>query len=807
MPNTWLDVDKLVGKSYREGKYTNSNKELPCTLPVRAVTFDGVFQKTPRTHLEWQSYSAHLLTLFDKVWREEETPKWDMLKFRYELDFKAGIWAGFTATWLIFINCLPEESSKFVAYKHVTQGISIFDNQYYLAPGKARPYKRSRTIYHLATSSFKNELYEKWHKKLGLKGNEPLTIADQTLSLRSHYPIQIKKVNGVLEKREFFQQNSEHLLDNIEVINKQLIDWVATGAVKFLGPTESIKSKIRTSLVLVYNESSDKHRCCFDGGSFKVTQGYSVPCKLDTLNETLLFINKDDYLSKYDDSSGFLQAYLDEPSQNMTHFRWGSFIFKFFAAAFGIARVPSDFQLLNNCAVSFLRRHGVPVSLYLDDRLVVEKDMTSEKLKLIQLGKTAPKNAFLTCTAMIAAGGFISRKKSTFICSKQINFLGFDICTETETISIPPAKWVKFQKELEEVLESEFVHYKDLERLRGKMCSFMLVIMNMRLYIRKITEYLVQADKDKNKILKLDKRLRSELNIWRQSELKYLKTTRHWVEKRSETVEMQRYKVSTDASNMAGGWVDIDGTERTFYWEQKDQHRHINIKEAIAIKAYILTNKTKLINKRIMFLCDNMCVVKTFKFGSKVAELNDEILIINKLAVELNAIFSIQHVTTDIQEADEASRTLDLKEEIISEESYRIILDYFGEPDIDCMANFTNTKCKKYYSRFKEDQSLGTNFLSKIPNKNLKLYCFPPKTIVHIAAKHIYDLGNSFCLIFHVFSELPYFVAHRPNNSILLRLDNKVIIPTWIPCHKIKGKMFLEPNRLSGALYCIISLN
>jgi hypothetical protein len=328
--------------------------------------------------------------------------------------------------------------------------------------------------------------------------------------------------------------------------------------------------------------------------------------------------------------------------------------------------------------------------------------------------------------------------------------------------------------------------------------------MNMRLYIRKITEYLVQADKDDCKTIKIDDRLRSELLIWRQSELKYIKTTRTWLEKKSETVEMQLYKVSTDASNMAGGWIDIDGSERTFYWEQKDQHRHINIKEAIAIKAYILTNRKKLRNKRIMFLCDNMCVVKTFKFGSKVAELNDEILAINMLAIELNAHFAIQHVTTDVQEADEASRTLDLKEEIISEESYRIIIDYFGTPDVDCMANFANRKCEKYYSRFKEDQAVGTNFLSKIPNKNLKLYCFPPKTIVHIAAKHIFDLENSFCLVFHVFRELPLFVAHRPNNSILLRLDNKVVTPTWIPSHKIKGKMFLEPNKLSKALYCII---
>ena len=165
MKSTWTDVDKLVGKTFKEGKFKNIEKS-PCTMAVRAVTYDGNSLEFPRTHEEWQSYSANLLVLFDQVWREEKSPSWDLLKFRYEKDFKAGIWQGFIATWLIFINCLPEESSKFVAYKHVTQGISIFDNQYYLAPSKAREYKRSRKIYHLATESFKNELYVMWHKKL-----------------------------------------------------------------------------------------------------------------------------------------------------------------------------------------------------------------------------------------------------------------------------------------------------------------------------------------------------------------------------------------------------------------------------------------------------------------------------------------------------------------------------------------------------------------------------------------------------------------------------------------------------------------
>ena len=518
-----------------------------------------------------------------------------------------------------------------------------------------------------------------------------------------------------------------------------------------------------------------------------------------------LFINKNDYLSKFDDSSGFLQAFLDKESEKMTHFRWGNFIFCFHGAAFGIARVPADFQLLNNCAVSFLRQHNIPVSLYLDDRLVVEKGLTPKDLELIEKGELAPKYAYMTCMAMIAAGGFISRKKSTFKCSRQINFLGFDICTESETISIPIEKWKNFQSELEDIKKSHRIEAKQLEKIRGKMCSFLLVITNMRLYIRRCTEKLVEAESNCDKYITVCPHLKEELEIWSDKNMKLLKTTRHWYNKRSETVEIQRYRVSTDASNMAGGWVGINQEERTFYWKSTDQHKHINIKECLAIEAYIITNSHLIKNKRIHFLCDNMTVVLTFFKGSKVPELNNVILNINKLAIELNCIFTIQHVTTDIQEADEASRLVDYKEEIISDESWPIIIQKFGIPDIDCMANFANKKCEKYYSRFSESQALATNFLSQIPLKKEKLYCFPPKTLCHIAAKHIFDLGNKFCMVFHVFSELPLFVAHRPRDSILYRIDDKVKVASLVPSRKKTiDNTFLMKNDKSGALYCII---
>jgi hypothetical protein len=436
--------------------------------------------------------------------------------------------------------------------------------------------------------------------------------------------------------------------------------------------------------------------------------------------------------------------------------------------------------------------------------LVVEKNITAKDIEDINSGKKAPKNAFLTTMAIIACGGFISRKKSTPICKKVIDFLGFTINTQNETISIPKSKWEKFQLELQEILDSEIIEFKQLERIRGKMCSFCVVVTNLRLYIRRVTEYLVQAEQGGTKYIQMDTRLKEELEIWQSNKVKYIKTTRSWIEKQSILIEPKIYYVWTDASDCAAGYVDHEGNERTIYFNKTEMQTGIVIKEALAILRYLEFNKKSLKNKRVLFYCDNVGVVTSFYSGSKNGDLNDVLRTINMIAVDNNMHLLIFWVSTDIQQADKASRQVDLKEEILSDKAFNIVTTVL-KPTLDCMATAANTKCDKYFSRFHEDMAEGTNFLTIIPSKTEVLYCFPPKTIADITARHLFSLDNKFIFIFHVMSEYPFFVALRPNNSILIRIDDKCAVATLIPCKKkIKDYDWYKPNDKIKSLFAII---
>ena len=106
---------------------------------------------------------------------------------------------------------------------------------------------------------------------------------------------------------------------------------------------------------------------------------------------------------------------------------------------------------------------------------------------------------------MTAHGGYISKSKSTFICTQRLEFLGAIIDTVKQTLEIPEEKWNKFRKNVNEILEKDFIFYKDLEKLRGRMCSFLMIIKNMQLFIIEITRALMISEEHDRPFIEITK--------------------------------------------------------------------------------------------------------------------------------------------------------------------------------------------------------------------------------------------------------------------------------------------------------------
>jgi hypothetical protein len=160
--------------------------------------------------------------------------------------------------------------------------------------------------------------------------------------------------------------------------------------------------------------------------------------------------------------------------------------------------------------------------------------------------------------------------------------------------------------------------------------------------------------------------------------------------------------------------------------------------------------------------------------------------------------------------ADEASRVLDLNEEILNPNCLTWLeTQLIKKPNIDGCATFANKKYKKYISRFKETENHWTNFLTYSPEKNDVLYLFPPKNAQNFMAKKLFTKYENlpFVAIFHTFEKTPFFLPFKPKKSRLINLSNKFDNPTLTPSkNKSENWGFFGPNKSSPKTYAIINL-
>ena len=137
---------------------------------------------------------------------------------------------------------------------------------------------------------------------------------------------------------------------------------------------------------------------------------------------------------------------------------------------------------------------------------------------------------------LVAFGGYINYAKCVFEPTRKIEFLGFNINSQDCTVAVPEEKYKKAMAAIDEFLEAPFLDVKSLEKLRGRLCSWFLVIPILRLFIREQNQIIRKADIEKKTAMtwaEISKEnLKTEFKIWKNLEL--IKLSRPWREDRHE---------------------------------------------------------------------------------------------------------------------------------------------------------------------------------------------------------------------------------------------------------------------------------
>ncbi|CAG5108577.1 Oidioi.mRNA.OKI2018_I69.chr1.g3861.t1.cds [Oikopleura dioica] len=712
----------------------------------------------PKSLPEWKIYETDLLHRVIRVLNNEAKPDWETLALRKESDFIAGQWTHNKDNWRVLIHQMPEKVKPLI-YHFVHGGADLFLNLKRIPPQETCRIQAEGVSDNMEAKFGQLRHFEKTRRKF------------QNLIGKRYKSLTIPSQEAVRERSD-------------EIV-QQITDWCEMGSVTRV--TDSKGCWIRAGFVLV-DKPGRETRVCWNGGVLKPLQLYTFPCKLESVGAAIQMLKKGDLLYKFDDKKGFHQLPLSEESKKLACFDWGGQYFRNNILAFGIPAAPGIYQLMNLCGVNFLRKNGIKITLYLDDRLLAVTPESEEDRRQLLAGEKVGKEVWATVATLVALGGYVNITKSTFKPTQRIEFLGFILDTESETVEIPMQRWAALKNLMKEAEAKTEVPSQMLERIRGTMASMAEVLPNMRMLIRQTTILISQALREEKESCLLTKEVREEWRLWTLLEEKGLK--RHWTKlNRQETGLI----IFTDASSHAGAIViEQWKLEERFAWEAEMADKHIGIKEALAIQFTLEWYGQKLKNQRALFLCDNDSVVQGAIAGSKDPEMNTILVRIWTLAQRFNIDMKVDWVSTKKQLADAPSRDLDSREQKLTANGFAYLQSHLSDPlDIDVAATPLNNKCRDFIARRETKGAFGRDFLS-FPIHELigrKLYAFPPPKIAHKYYNRLTEIATPWALVVPCFEAEPlvvtqaklkgYRVFDIPADSILTPAKVKTIEGYW----------------------------
>ena len=776
------------------------------------VSQDGVVQGPYLWH-EWESYSIfawdwafHLLThpdtavcssMFTEVYLRdvELTP------------FKAAGYHRHVKWFLLAINFLrTNDYYKHLCLYTVHYGADVYHNQKPTDASEAKPFRKdevyNETVPHYLHCrilgidpksldlQYCREWDRKWFKAFLARGKKNIRADDKRAKkiiegfredwqwfkpFKHVLRRKPKKSNG-FQVQPLYTTNPAWERDYGDFSNTTITKWLLSGALVLrpagLSPTLAVG--------MIYAAMDWKPRLCYDGSITKWLEGFKSPCKLDLLHEVAPLVPKNAGLTKSDDKDGFHAVKMNEESVDWCTVSYAGRHLSYLVLVFGERLSPGVYQMINEIIVNVLRHFGCMVSLYIDDRLYVELPRPG-----IRPEELPPRTCLLGTLLVVAMGGTISIKKSTFANEPATDYLGLNINSSSQEISVPEAKWKKFLSLASTLLEKGSCSYKDLEKLRGYLCSFILACSRLKLYIRRQTEALVMADHLQRKIpinqrrIKLDGRLREEIQQW--TARNYLSMRKSWLE--PKYTYFRAASLFTDASSAAAGAVvfrdNIKLGELTRFFSEDFHEDSIAVKEALAILYTLRQFSKRLQGCHLVNFCDNQVVVAAFSNdGARDPRLNDVVRLIYEEVEKMGATFVCYWVSTKIQLGDRPSRICDFNEEFLPRHYFAQICRLWNvKPEVDAMATAENKKCQKFipWTLSRDPHAISNDFLNA--NKELLrgriFYIFPPKSIANRVIAHLQShyWDEKFILILHAFEQVPLAAAifqNHPTTEIKL---------------------------------------
>ena len=406
-----------------------------------------------------------------------------------------------------------------------------------------------------------------------------------------------KSYDSPLPEPNYFP-NAKICEEHVSFIVRTLEERIEDGSMSVIGKVGECDPPY---LVLPITIEPSKPRMCHDERYLNLWVR-DFPFTLDTLKDVPRMVGKDSCMSSIDDKSGYNHILLHADSRKYFGLQFGGWYLVFNTIPFGFKPSAYIYHTTGYVPVSYCRELGVPVLLYIDDRLI------GECLQESGSGGgddevAALRGLFIVCQVMTRLGYYLNLEKCNLKPSRSLKFLGMICDSEKLAFRLPLEKKASFCALRDFILASELVDLKTLQRFAGKCISLVLAVPAARLYSREVNRAISMAYKN-SKPIRMYKELKIEVGHWN-----FLDDWEGFVSWRNE--QHLQVVLATDSSCFKwGAFMLVQGNVQEFgdLWDSEDQ-RPIHMKEADALLNALLSVKGQVANHRVDIYCDNQAVV------------------------------------------------------------------------------------------------------------------------------------------------------------------------------------------------------
>ena len=439
--------------------------------------------------------------------------------------------------------------------------------------------------------------------------------------------------------------------------------------------------------------------------------------KMETLQTALKLVTPNCYMASVDLKDAYYSVPVREEHRKYLRFQWEDKLWQFNCMPNGLALAPRKFTKLLKPVFATLRAKGHLSSAFLDDSFLLAETRVA-----------CLHNVSDSVQLMRSLGFIIHPDKSVLVPTRQIQYLGVVLDSESMTVTLTPERKADLVAVCSAAARKDHISIREVAKVIGKIVASFPAVMYGPLHYRQMEKEKKEALRhnagDFDQHMSLSSRAKKELHWW----IENTPTAFHVIHQSDPDITL-----TSDASN--SGWGCACGTDRSGgVWLPEETCFHINYLELkaawFALKCFVKHIK----GKHARVLVDNTTAVACLNhMGTSHSDACNTLThSIWQWCIDNEVWISAAHIPgKENTAADEESRKVNLDTEwMLDSKVLQVALQKLGvKPDIDLFASRVNRQMSRYVS-FRPDPEAYAVDAFALSWSDIHFYAFPPFSVI-----------------------------------------------------------------------------